>query len=385
MVNRIAKISKSQSFFLFGARGTGKSTLLKSISFLKNALVVDLLKPALEERYSIDPEFLRQQCLSLNAGDWVIIDEVQKVPKLLNIVHSIIEELKINFALTGSSSRKLKRGSANMLGGRAVTYSLFPFTAAELSIDFNLNDILTWGSLPSIFHLTKSEDKARYLRGYVFNYLKEEVVAEQLVRNLDPFRLFLPIAAQMECQIINYSNIAKDSGVEHKTIQNYFQILVDTNIGFFLDSYNRSVRKVQKQAPKFYFFDGGVKRALERKITLKLEPSTTDYGNAFEAWFINECYRMNSYLELDLKFSYLRTKDDVEIDLIVEKPDGQTLLVEIKSSDKIDKRHVKNLNHFKKDFAGAEFICASRVKTIQIIEDVKVMPYELALKKIIER
>lgn len=380
MVQRFLSLSKAQSFFLFGARGTGKSTLLKSTAFLENAFKIDLLKPDQEDAYALRPELLLERGLVLKPGSWVVIDEIQKIPKLLDVVHSLIEERKLKFALTGSSARKLKRGHANLLAGRASVFELFPLTAKELQDDFDLMHALRWGTLPKLLELESDSDKARFLRGYYLTYLKEEVVAEQLVRNLDPFRLFLPVAAQMEGQILNYSNIARDTGADHKTIYNYFQILVDTHIGTFLEPYERSVRKVQKQSPKFYFFDGGVKRAIERKLTISPKSSTTEFGHSFEAWFINECFRLNSYGELDLKFSYLRTKDDVEIDLIVEKPDGSTLLIEIKSADKIDERHVKSLLHFKKDFRGARLICASRVRHPQRIDGVEVLPWKEALR-----
>lgn len=356
----------------------GKSTLLSQAPFLKRARVYDLLDLDMEEQLSLNPKLFDQQVSILPAGSWVVVDEVQKIPALLDSVHSLIEKKKIKFALTGSSSRKLKRGGANLLAGRASLFSLFPFTHLEVKTQFDLDHALNWGTLPRAWELTDHQEKGRFLKSYVQTYVKEEIVAEQLVRNLDPFRLFLPIAAQMEGQVINYSNISKDTGVDYKTIQNYFQILVDTNLGFFLESYSRSVRKVQIQAPKFYFFDQGVRRALEKKLTVPLVTQTSDYGNAFEAWFVAECFRLNSYLETDLSFSYLRTKDDVEVDLVVTAPNGQVILVEIKSSSKIDERHVRSLLHFKKDFPKAQLICASNVARPQNIEGVQVLPWDQA-------
>jgi predicted AAA+ superfamily ATPase len=382
MVKRLINLSTSQSFFLFGARGVGKSTLLNQAELLKFSLKIDLLSPTQEEKYALRPELLVEQCRALRPGSWILIDEVQKIPKLLDVVHGLIEEKKLKFALTGSSARKLKRGHANLLAGRAFVFHLYPLTASELAENFKLEAALQWGTLPKLLELESDIEKARYLRSYCLTYLKEEVVAEQLVRNLDPFRFFLPIAAQMETQIVNYSNIARDTGSDHKTIQNYFQILVDTHIGFFLEPYDQSVRKVQKQSPKFYFFDTGVKRALERRLKTPIAISTSEFGNAFESWFINECVRRNSYLELDLKFSYLRTKDDAEIDLIIEKPNGKVILVEIKSSAKIDSRHIKNLIGFKKDFPGADLFCASRVEFPQSIDGIEVLPWSQALERI---
>lgn len=266
------------------------------------------------------------------------------------------------------------------MAGRAVLFSLFPFTARELKAQFNLSEALRWGTLPKILELETEQEKARYLKSYVQNYLKEEIVAEQLVRNLNPFRMFLRVAAQMNGQVINYSNLSRDTGVDYKTIQSYFQILEETYIGFFLESYSKSVRKSQRQSPKFYLFDSGVVRAIEQKLTLPMQPRTSEFGNSFEAWFINECHRLNSYLELDYKFSYLLTKDDVEVDLILERPDGSVALIEIKSAEKVDERHVRNLLHFAKDFPNAQLICVAREKVPKKMGRVSVLPWNLALE-----
>ncbi len=382
MLKRLSSLSKNQSFFLFGARGTGKSTLLRSLSQFKDCLFIDLLRPSQEEIYSLDPETLIRQTQNMTKKNWVVIDEIQKCPKLLDVVHGLIEERKINFALTGSSSRKLKRGGANLLAGRAAVFSMFPLTYFELQNKLSLSEVLNWGTLPKILEFSTVLEKNRYLKSYVHTYLKEEIQVEQVVRKLEPFRLFLPVAAQMDGQILNYSKIAKDVGVDHKTIANYYQILVDTNLGFFLDSYHKSVRKVQHETPRFYFFDTGVKRALEKQINIPLAPKTTSYGNAFESWFINECHRYNSYFELDYSFSYLRTKDDAEIDLIIETPDKKTFLIEIKSATKINADHLKHMLSFRKDFIGAQYICACDILHKEMYEDIQVLPWRDALKKI---
>ena len=378
-IKRQLQLSEINSFFLFGARGTGKTTLLKELPFLNNALYIDLLDADQEEQYALRPGLLIEQAEAMDEGEWIIIDEIQKLPKLLDHVHIIVTKKDIRFALTGSSSRKLKRGGANLLAGRAFSFSLYPFTAQELGDRFDLQEALQWGTLPKIISYKSDKDKKRFLRTYTQTYLKEEILVEQLIRNLTPFRLFLSIAAQMNTQIINFSNIARDTGVDHKTVQNYYQILVDTNLGFFLEAYNRSVRKVQKQSPKFYLFDMGVKRSLQNMLNVPLVPRTTEFGDAFESWFIGECFRLNHYHELDFKFSYLRTKDDVEVDLIIDRPGQSQILLEIKSSDRIDDRHVKNLVHFNKDFPDAELICASRVAQKQVVNGIKVLPWKDSL------
>lgn len=380
MVKRIFKPSAASSFFLFGPRGSGKSTLIKSLPFLKKALTINLLKPYTEDLYRVNPELLEKEAASLKPGEWIVIDEVQKLPKLLNLVHSLIEEKKIKFALTGSSARKLKRGSANLLAGRAFNYHLYPFIQSELKNKFELDRALTWGSLPKVLSLKKTEDKALFLESYVHTYLKEEIQIEQLVRNIDPFRLFLPIAAQMSGQLINYSNISNDTGVSYKTIETYFQILEETLLGFFLLPFERSVRKVQKQSPKFYFVDNGIKRALEGKLRSPLIERTSDYGNAFESWFIFECVARNHYLKKDYKFSFLRTKDDVEIDLIIQKPNGEEYLIEIKSTKNPQAKDLKNLNSLKGAFPQAQFFCVCRVTNNQKWSHIDVISWEQAFK-----
>ena len=381
-ITRLCDLPTNNSFFLFGARGTGKTTLLNQVPFLKKAMYIDLLKSDMEEKYALRPELLLEQGDALESGEWIIIDEIQKIPKLLDHVHLLIEKKNLNFALTGSSSRKLKRGGANLLAGRAFSLSLYPFCALEIGADFDLDMALAWGTLPKMFDYHSDRDRSRFLKSYAQTYLREEIVVEQLVRNLDPFRLFLPIAAQMNTQTINYSNISRDTGVDYKTVQNYYQILVDTNLGFFLEPSGRSVRKVQKQSPKFYFFDTGVKRALNRMLSTQLEKRTSDYGEAFESWFVNECHRLNHYFERDYQFSYLRTKDDAEVDLIIDRPSQTPILLEIKSSSVIDDRHVKNLLHFSHDFPGSPLICACCVTEKQKIGSVMVLPWREALQEI---
>jgi predicted AAA+ superfamily ATPase len=251
-----------------------------------------------------------------------------------------------------------------------------------LGSTFDLDQTLAWGTLPQLHQLATPADRACYLRSYTHTYLKEEILVEQLVRNLDPFRLFLPLAAQMDTQMVSYTNIARDAGVDYKTIQNYYQILVETNLGFFLEPFGRSVRRVQYQSPKFYFFDTGVKRALQRRLTVPLQERTSEYGEAFESWFINECLRLNQYLELDYAFSYLRTKDDVEVDLVVDRPGQALVLVEVKSATMVDECHIRNLVRFQDDFPDAELLCAARVPRAQKMGRVLVLPWQEALDRL---
>jgi predicted AAA+ superfamily ATPase len=380
MIQRLSKLSKSQSFFLFGARGTGKSTLLHSWKKGLNCKYIDLLEPNIESELALNPERLLEYWLP-NKTDWIVIDEIQKIPKLLDVVHYGIEKYKIKFALTGSSARKLRRGAANLLGGRAIELKLHPFTHLELKSSFNLDDVLAYGSIPSIYQL-KGKDKIRALYSYVLTYLKEEVLVEQLIRKIEPYRKFLEVAAQMNGKILNYAKIARDSGIEEKSVSRYFQILDDTLLGFFLEPYHLSVRKRQSQKSKFYFFDTGVTRTLQNTVNLKLYAQTPAYGDLFEQFIILECIRLNDYFEKHYSFSYLRTKDDVEIDLIIERPGKNPVLVEIKSSTKINKDDTTNLKSISKEFKNADLLVLTNITKNAIVDGVQFMNWQDGLKKI---
>lgn len=366
---------------MFGARGTGKSTWLKDHFSNVPHLYIDLLNPDTEEQFSKSPNDLKVQIEALkDKKTWILIDEIQKIPKLLNLVHLCIERYGTLFVLTGSSARKLRRGAANLLAGRAFVFNLFPLTYLELGKDFNLMQALNWGTLPAIFHLEDTESKLRYLKTYAQTYLKEEIIAEQVVRKLDPFRQFLEISAQQNGDIINFSNIAKDVGVDTVTVQSYFQILEDTLIGYLLPPYHRSIRKRQRQNPKFYFFDLGVKRSLENTLSIPLKESTYAFGKAFEHFIIAEIIRLNHYSEKDYKMSYLRTKDNAEIDLIIERPGLSTMLIEIKSKEHVDERDTKILEQFLGDFPLAQAYVFSKDPHQKKIGNVLAYPWMEGMK-----
>jgi uncharacterized protein len=386
MFHRIFKPLESQSFFLFGPRGSGKTTYLRAYFEEKNTVWIDLLDYETEDKYSKDPGILLNELRAdCNMNKWVVIDEVQKVPKLLDIVHKVIEtkNLKYQFALTGSSARKLKRGAANLLAGRAFLNYLHPLTFIELESIFNLDDILMWGALPKIFSLKKKEEKSSFLRTYALTYLNEEIKAEQIVRKLDPFRKFLELAAQMNTEILNFSKIAKQIKVDTKTVQSYFNILEDTLVGFFLEPYHTSIRKRLIESPKFYLFDTGVKRALDRTLNVMLLPQTYEYGRAFEHYIILQLKYLNSYYKKDFSFGFLKTKDDAEVDLVIERPGMPTALVEIKSSSHIESSELNNLKRFKQDIKNSEAYCLYTGQEKMKIDSVNIMPWMDGIKSLL--
>jgi uncharacterized protein len=383
MFQRLIKLPSKQSFFLFGARQTGKSTLVRERLGGHKSIYFDLLEPELEDAFIRNPNELEQRLAALpERPDWVILDEVQRSPRLLDVVHRMIEARKYRFALTGSNARKLKRGAANLLAGRAVVHHLHPMTFRELGSAFDLDEVLSFGSLPPIFGLDRQE-RISLLRTYSLTYLKEEIAAEQVLRRLDPFRNFLEIAAQLNGTIHNHSKIARDVGVDYKTVQSYYDVLEDTLIGFQLPAFHESLRKQQSQHPKFYFFDLGVKRALERLTDQPITPRTYGYGNAFEHFFILELRRLAEYAGKDWRYSYLRTNHGVEIDLIVDRPGQNRVFLEIKSSTTVDEHDTANLERILADIKKPVLaILASRCPTAKVIGKVLCLPWQRALEEI---
>lgn len=382
MFSRLRKFSHLHSFFLFGPRGTGKSTLLHQRFDPKHCAWFDLLDSKVEEQFFHSPSELYAIVKALPKDiTHVIIDEIQKVPKLLDEVHRLIEEKERQFVLTGSSARKLKRGGANLLAGRAFIYNLYALSCFELATSFDLDRALHWGTLPKIFSLEVDSDKDAFLRAYAETYLKEEIWNEQIIRKLSPFRKFLEVAAQCNGKIINYSNIAKDVGVDDKTIKEYFMILEDTLIGFFLESHHNSFRKRLAEKPKFYFFDTGIVRSLSRRLQVPLVSKTAAYGEAFEHFVILEFIRLASYFQPDYRFSYIRTASDVEVDLVVERPGKPLLCVEIKSSDSFDESDISSFKRLTHDIPNCEAIVLSQHRFVKQYGHVTCMPWKQGLEE----
>ncbi len=382
MFSRLRKFSKQHSFFLFGPRGVGKSTLLKQSFASDTSLWLDLLDSSIEEQFTRNPSDLYAIVKALPKEiTHVIIDEIQKIPKLLDEVHRLIEETDKQFILTGSSKRKLKHGAANLLAGRAFVYNLYPLSCFELNDRFDLESSLRWGTLPKIFALSSDTEKEAFLRSYADTYLKEEIWNEQVIRKLPPFRKFLEVAAQCNGKIINYSNLAKDVGVDDKTIKEYFCILEDTLIGFFLEPFHNSFRKRLVEKPKFYFFDPGVVRSLSRRLSVPLTAQTTAYGEAFEHAILLEFIRLGNYFQPDYRFSFIRTASDVEIDLVVERPGKPLLCIEIKSSTAINEKEISSFIRLTKDIEDCEAIVLSQDRFMKQFDTVTCYPWKQGLEE----
>lgn len=383
MFPRIVPLERTYSFFLFGARGTGKSTWLQHCFPAESTYWINLLDLAEEETFSNNPNELYHRVLALpETITHVGIDECQKIPKLLDVVHRLLETPGCNkiFILTGSSARKLKYGGANLLAGRAFVYHLFPFSFLEVGDTFELTQALHWGLLPKPCSLSSEAQKISFFQAYTNTYLKEEVWAEHLIRKLPPFRHFLEVAAQANGKIINYANIARDVNIDDKTVNTYFSILEDTWLGFFLHPYHHSFRKRLSEKPKFYFIDVGIARALSKTLSIETQPGTSYYGELFEQFIITECFKLSQYFFPEYRLHYLRTKDDAEIDLVITRPGKPLLCIEIKSSTNITKYDLKKLIKLTKDLGECEAVCFSQDPYAKKIEHVHVVPWKIGIQ-----
>lgn len=328
-----------KTFLLFGPRGTGKSTLLKKT--FPQAYYIDLLESDTYLRLSAEPSYLEEMVENCRAGHWIVLDEVQRVPDLLNEVHRLYEKRRLQFALSGSSARKLKRGNANLLGGRALTAHLFPLVSAELkSSGWTTSQCLTMGSLP--IAVNEPAEAERTLRSYVETYLREELFQEGLIRKLEPFSRFLRVAGVFNGQILNITNVASEARVGRTSVDQYFQILEDTLLGVRLPSYlpGHSVREVSH--PRFYWFDAGVARAASG---LSVEDVDSIWlGTALETLLLHEVRAYNVYAERLRGLYYYSISGGGDIDLVVEtRPksmsrNAEVVLIEIKASKRWDDR-----------------------------------------------
>jgi len=378
MFQRILNLPDNKSCFLFGARGTGKSTLLRTTLPQTATVVYNLLEADTEDRLARDPRALEREVLALPAAiTHVVVDEVQKLPRLLDTVHNLMETHRVpqRFILTGSSARKLKAGGANLLAGRASLRHLYPLQRRELGDAYDEDRALSFGGLPAVWNAATDADRCDFLRAYAYGYLREEIHAEQVVRNLEPFRRFLEVAAQNSGKIINHARIARETGSDPKTVQAWYQVLEDTLLGFHVDGFHSSVRKQLRQAPKFYLFDTGVTRALGRMLQIPPHPGTSYFGDLFEGMVMAEIQARDAYEQLDWRLSYLRTKAGREVDLVLQRPGRPLALVEIKSTDRVRDDHATALQALLPDFPSAEAFLLSRDPRPQRLGPVLALPW----------
>jgi predicted AAA+ superfamily ATPase len=328
-----------ESFFLWGPRQTGKTSLLRTT--YPGAVWIDLLRTDDAIRYASRPAFLREELLARPGGTLVVIDEVQKVPALLDEVHWLIENRGLVFALCGSSARKVRHGHANLLGGRAVRYELTGLVSSELGHEFDLVRALNHGLLPRHY---LAEQVGRRLRSYVDDYLKEEILAEGLVRNLPPFAAFLSAAALADAELVNFATIARDCGVSAPTVRGYFEILTDTLLARMLPAYTRRPKRRVIQAPKCYFADVGVVNVLARRG--RLEPGSELFGKAFENWVFHELSAYRAYHDFGFELAYWRLASGAEVDFVV---DDLRCAIEAKATARVHADHFRGMRELHRD------------------------------------
>lgn len=372
MIERIINIPKSQSFFLFGPRQTGKTTFLKA--HFKEAFWINLLDDSTFQKLLRAPNLLLEIVRARPLDQWIIIDEIQKIPALLNLVHLLIEERKQKFILTGSSARKLKRQGVNLLAGRALDKKFHPLSAEELGESFNLKEAILYGQLPSLLNV---ESKKEALSAYVGMYLKEEIQQEALVRKLDQFARFLEVAAFSQAQVLSVLSVASDLGVSRNTAESYFQILEDLLLAYRIPVFQKRAKRKTSIHPKFYYFDVGVYRTLRKRGPL--DSAEEIEGPALESLVFQElkAFIDNHGVSFDIYFH--RTQDKSEIDFILYGEAG-FFAIEVKRSEKIHSKDLGALKLFKKEYPEAQALVFYLGVDERMTEDnIRIVPMRKAL------
>jgi len=374
MYNRLQALKQRQknSCFLWGARQTGKSTLLKDL--FPSAPYYDLLLTNEFMRLNNNPSLLREELLVGGTKGPVIIDEVQKIPLLLDEIQWLIVNKGYSFILCGSSARKLKRGSGNLLGGRALKYLLFPLVSHEIP-DFDLQRALNHGMIPRHY---LAKDPKRLQQAYVGEYLKEEIAAEALTRNIPAFSHFLEAAAFSNGEMVNYQNIATDCGISAPTVKEYFQILEDTLIGYFIPAFRKKAKRRVIGAPKFYFFDLGIVNYLLKRENIA--QGSELFGRSFEHLIMQELMAHRHYSGLEYDINYWRTASGFEVDFIL---DGGSVAIEIKGVPEIKPHHLKGLRAFIEDHHPRKSIVVSLDPKPRLTQDnIQILPYKVFLENL---
>lgn len=373
------KLPRRQSAFLWGARKTGKTTYLKER--FPNSIVFDFLKSDLFLEISKRPSLLRERLLAKERAELkepVILDEVQKVPQALDEVHWLIENMGLSFILCGSSARKLKRGHANLLGGRAWRYELFPLVSREIG-KVDLLRVLNHGLIP-VHYLQNDEDCKKSLKAYVQDYLREEVFAEGLTRNIPAFSRFFDAFGYSHGEITNYCNIARDCGVDSKTVKEYYQILEDTMLAARIEPFKkRQSRKIITKASKYYMFDVGLSGYLTNRHLS--EEKGAEFGKAFEHFILMEILAYRSYMDKDFTINFWRTKTGLEVDFVLGSGE---VSVEIKGSSRVDKKDMNGLGAFVSEYFPKRSIMVCNEKDKRRYDKIDILPWEIFLQQLWE-
>lgn len=361
--------AENESIFLWGARQTGKSTLLKLL--FPNTRYIDLLKSDEFERYNRRTSLLREELSLLPENELIIIDEIQKIPELLDEVQWLMTNKNHRFILSGSSARKLRRSGANLLGGRAIRKHLYPFVSAEIP-DFDLKKACNNGMMPRHYLV---DDASKRIHAYVGDYLQQEIKAEALTRNLKTFSRFMEIAALSNGEVVNYNNIASECGVSAPTVKEYFSILEETLIGYTIPAFTRNVKRRVIQSPKFYYFDVGVANFLLKRKSLL--PGSAEFGHAFEHFVIQEIIAYIGYSESQHSLSYWRTTSGYEVDAVIG---NANVAIEIKSTEEVHSHHTRGLKAFSEEFPNSRLIIVSMDKYPRRMNEIDVIPAQHFLK-----
>lgn len=378
MFNRLfdLPLHKQDSLFVFGPRGTGKTNWLKN-HLTPNDLYIDLLDPATFRNLQAQPEQLKNKIKPKFDG-WIVIDEVQKIPELLNEVHRLIEHEQFRFILTGSSARKLRRQSVNLLAGRAIYYQMHPLIIQELADAFDLEHALTLGMLPATYTY---DDPNGYLSTYIHTYLREEVLQEGLIRNTAAFTHFLEVASFSQGGITNYSEIAREVGVDRQAIQNYFSILHDLLLSHSLPAFTKRAKRRLITSDKFYYFDAGVYQHLRPKGILDT-PSEIG-GMSLETLFYQSILAVIDYYRLNHRVFYWRTSNGIEVDFIAYG-ENNLIAFEIKHTKNITPKMLRGLRSFKEDYPIAKLFLFYLGTEILYFDNITVLPFVEGLKKLPE-
>ncbi len=369
MYPRFINYPETQSFFLFGPRGVGKTSWVRSL--FPEAIYIDLLREATYQELLRHPErFAARLATEPSAGHHVVVDEIQRLPQLLNEIHRLIEEKPWRFVLTGSSARKLRRHGVNLLAGRARTRSMHALTAEELGADFVVTKSLQRGHLPTAYTVDDYED---YLRGYVGTYLREEVQQEALVRNVGQFGNFLTIAAYSQASVLNVQNVARECGVDRKTADNYFTILEDLLLAVRLPVFHRRAKRKMITHSKFYFFDAGVFRTLRQRGPLDVVEEIE--GAALETLVLQELRAINDNHALGYDIGFWRTAHGQEVDFVLYGPQG-FWGIEVKRSALVRPHDLKPLKAFLAEYPEAVGVCVYTGTERYVVDGIRVEPVQ---------